>query len=94
MKNKNFIFSDHCLKRCWERHINPNEIRKVLISMEIDISGKSQLCFHPEFLSSFGILCKSNCCIVLIINRRVVKTCYLRRIQECRKNQKLIHLNY
>jgi hypothetical protein len=93
MSNKRIVFSDHCLERCWTRNINANEIRKILLSIDVNFNDKHQLCFHPRFLTSFGIKCRESQCIVVVVKRKRVITCYSRNQQLCLKNKKLTHLN-
>lgn len=93
MKYSPIVFSEHCLERCWNRKINPNEIMKILQSIDVNFNDKLQLCFHPKFLTSFGVKCRESQCIVVIVKRKRVVTCYCRRQQLCIKNKNLKHLN-
>jgi hypothetical protein len=93
MRYNRIVFSEHCLERCWNRNINPNEIRKILLSIEVKLNDKIQLCFHPKFLTSFGVKCRESQCIVVVVKRKRVITCYGRKQQLCIKNKSLTHLN-
>jgi hypothetical protein len=93
MRYNRIVFSDHCLERCWIRNINANEIRKILLSIDINFNDKLQLCFHPKFLTSFGVNCRKSQCIIVVVKRKRVITCYKSRIRECLKDEKLTHLN-
>ncbi len=92
-KLRSIVFSEHCLERCWSRNINPNEIRTILLSIDLNFDDKLQLCLHPKFLTSFGVKCRESQCIVVVIKRKRVITCYGRKQQLCIKNKSLTHLN-
>jgi hypothetical protein len=92
-KQRSIVFSEHFLERCWNRYVNPNEIRKILLTIDVNFNDEIQLCFHPKFLASFGIKCRESQCIVVVVKRRRVITCYSRNQQLCIKNKRLTHLN-
>ena len=89
--NSRIIITDHFQLRCWERNINPNQIRAILHNSPALIENSKPFCLHPNFLGSVGLRCKFGLCTVIIRRKQIFITCFERSQNECEKLINVIH---
>ena len=71
-----FYVSDHFMLRGWDRSIDNLMLTKVLAYISVSNEEKKLAIVTPSFLSQKGIIAKRNCCLVIVLKQKLLKTAF------------------